>query len=234
MKKIKITLIGLLLCFTYSGFAQENVTDEFTIEAQILELMTITSASGEDVMSFGTIKRTTSDNGMEAADIIINTATTARVTGSGDIRDFNKEDLTTTSESAFAGTSTITGGIGDEAQYARFTITGSENHSYTISLASTSLTLTRENNVTETGTDFATMTVKDFTAHVTGTGLTTATILDFETDLTGLVETLGSQAASFTGKSVVSFGATLKIGADQRAGTYKSDAAGMQVTVDYE
>lgn len=233
MKKIKITLIGLLLCFTYSGFAQENVTDEFTIEAQILELMTITSASGEDVMSFGTIKRTTTDDGMKAADIIINTATTARVDGNGDIRDFNKKDLSTTSESAFAGTSTK-GGISDEARYAIFTITGSENHSYTISLASTSLLLTRENNVTETGTDFATMTVKDFTAHVTGTGLTTATILDFKTDLTGLVETLGSQAASFTGKSVVSFGATLKIGADQRAGTYKSDAAGMQVTVDYE
>lgn len=233
MKKIKITLIGLLLCFTYSGFAQENVTDEFTIEAQILELMTITSASGEDVMSFGTIKRTTTDDGMKAADIIINTATTARVDGNGDIRDFNKKDLSTTSESAFAGTSTK-GGISDEARYAIFTITGSENHSYTISLASTSLLLTRENNVTETGTAVATMTVEDFTAHVTGTDLTNATILDFETDLTGLVETLGSQAASFTGKSVVSFGATLKIGADQRAGTYKSDAAGMLVTVDYE
>ena len=226
MRKLKIKIIFIILVFAFSfkGYSQAAVSSNMSVGATLLQLMVINATEAE--MNFGMILHT--DVG--AATVVIGTDATAMA--AGEIRTFSTPATGTANS---AGTSDLNA---DVAQRAVYTIQGSSTHSYSITLNNTSVLLTREIGTGETGPSAEQMTVDKFTAWVQDEG--EAVSEGREVSFTGnagyvvIQEGMAkTNPGTFIGQSLLSFGATLNIGANQRGGKY-SITNGLTVSVNYE
>jgi|GEM_PF-4854122 len=217
MNKIKkIVFFTVALAFSFKGYSQVAVAKEMTVGATLLQIMTIADTNKD--LNFGRILHT--DPG--AATVILNVqATTFDATA--DNRDFSTSTVTGASDNS-ASTQTDLGKI---YQHAVYTITGSYDHAYTITLSETAIDIEIEG-----GTE--TMEVKDFKANVLDAD-GTQTKIDFSSSaVVSMTDGMGrATGATFNGSAVISFGATLNIGANQRGGVYSNTDA-LTVTVNYE
>jgi hypothetical protein len=112
-------------------------------------------------------------------------------------------------------------------QHAVYTVTGSYDHAYTITLSATDVDIT----LVADGTDK--MNVSNFTANVLDAD-DTNTKISFTSAAVSMTGMGRADNTTFNGSTVITFGATLTIGANQRGGVYSNNGDALTVTVNYE
>ncbi|MFT4801667.1 MAG: hypothetical protein ACI93N_001442 [Flavobacteriaceae bacterium] len=216
MNKIKkIVFFTLALAFSFKGYSQIAVAKNMNVGATLLQIMTIADTNSN--LNFGRIIH----KDPAQATVILGTAAVPFVLE--DTRVFSA-NTANAANSNIAGTQTALGLV---VQHAVYTVTGSYDHAYTITLSATDVDIT----LVADGTDK--MNVSNFTANVLDAD-DTNTKISFTSAAVSMTGMGRADNTTFNGSTVITFGATLTIGANQRGGVYSNNGDALTVTVNYE
>ena len=212
----KIVLFTVVLAFSFKGYSQIAVAEDMTVGATLLQIMTIDGTN--DNLNFGRIIH----KDPNAATVLLSTAATPFILEDTRTFSINQDN---NANSNIAGTQTALGLV---VQHAVYTITGSYDHAYTITLNKTEVDITLTG-----GSNTETMSVTDFTANVKDAANNEQKIT-FSSAAVSIAGMGRADNTTFNGSAVITFGATLNIGANQRGGVYSNTDDPLTVTVNYE
>jgi hypothetical protein len=138
MKKVTLLAILATAAFSANATAQTAATETTNAKAKLIKVMTLTNVG--DGLNFGTAVLTDGTAGT----VTISTAAVRSYTGS-------------------AAAAALTGGATQAPTVASYTVTGTPNETYAVSLPTTPVTLTSTTAATASGTQ-TTMEITDFKA----------------------------------------------------------------------